>query len=145
MITFLLYIATAISTAWQLSQQILMGVWGKPSNPFEFIGFLGSIILLASAYVALFSLRRATWIAIAASVLLWIFYVPAFISSIGGIISGQYIIEPFVFVPTLLLVGTTSLSIMSALNLRRQKTSDLILFRKSSKIFAMQQSQRQGF
>jgi hypothetical protein len=31
-IPFLFYSAAAFATGWQISQQILMGVWGKPSN-----------------------------------------------------------------------------------------------------------------
>lgn len=105
MTAFLLFFVTALATGWQLSQQILMGVWGKPSNPIEFVGFIGSLILFASAYVALFSLRRAIWIAMGATVLLWIFYLPALVTtaSTGGPV--------VVFVPGLLLGCTTGLLI----------------------------------
>jgi hypothetical protein len=127
MITFLLYLATAICTGWQLSQQILMGVWGKPSNPLEYLAFVGSLILLVSAYVALFSLRRARRIAIGASALLWIFYVPACINTIVGTSSGGFTMEILVFVPIVLLVSTTAYSILMQFGLLRQRTSNAIL------------------
>jgi hypothetical protein len=82
MATFLLLFATAIWTAWQLSQSILMGVWGKPFNPLEGIAFLGSLVLFASSYIALFNLRRAIWSAVGALVLLWACYLPAIIATV---------------------------------------------------------------
>jgi len=122
---FLIYIITAIGTGWQLSQQILMGVWGKPSNPIEYLAFAGSMILLVSAYVALFSLSRARSIAIVASALLWMFYVPASINAITGIVSGGHSLVPLAFIPILLLVITTGYSVLTAFRVRRQKASDV--------------------
>src|SRR5581483_4061900 len=103
------------------------GVWGKPSNPIEYLAFLGSLILLASAYIALFSLRLAMVTAIVASALLWIFYAPASINAIAGIFSGRYSMEPLAFAPVMLLAVTTGYSVLIILRRRRQKAGDPIV------------------
>jgi hypothetical protein len=131
MTAFLLFIVTALATGWQLSQQILMGVWGKPLNPLELVGFTGSLILLASAYVALFSMRRALWGAVVATALLWTFYLPALATTV----SADGPVPVIVFGPGFLLGCTTGLLIFELGRCLRKKNDGAIPTDAPPKIF----------
>ena len=125
MIPFLLYTSAAFATGWQISQQILMGVWGKPSNPIEHLAFYGSLLLLLSGYVALFSPHRAAWAAIVSMVPLWVFYLPATVDGIDGIVQRRYLFEALAFIPLLLLVVATVHSAASAIRPLRGKRGNV--------------------
>jgi hypothetical protein len=103
MAPFLIFLITGLATGYQLFQQIMWGVWGKPPNPFEFIGLLGSLILVIAGYGALFSLRIFRWLALIALIPLWIYYVPALLNTITDTFSGRYVFEIIVFAPPIFL------------------------------------------
>jgi hypothetical protein len=107
MATFFLFAVTAISTGLQLSQSIMMGVWGKPFSPIEGIAFVGALALLVSSYLALFSIRRAVWGAAGSVALLWTAYLPAVVASTPQIGHSSLGEDFFGFVPVFLLGSTT--------------------------------------
>jgi hypothetical protein len=100
-----------------------MGVWGKPSNPFESFAFFGSLALLVTAFIALFTPRRAAWVAIVSMVPLWIFYAPATTYSIRRVVHGRDVFELLVFLPPLLLVVASGYATNTALRGLRRKAA----------------------
>jgi hypothetical protein len=56
-------------------------IWGAPRNPFHYVSFFGSILLLVAALAAPFSARVSAKIALGGLAAAWCFYAPAIIVS----------------------------------------------------------------
>lgn len=82
MLPFCLYFVTGIVTGFHVYTLVLLGLYGAPSNPFEFVSLLGSLCLLIAAYVSLSKPNAAAKIALLASLMIWCFYGPAIAKSV---------------------------------------------------------------
>jgi len=75
--------STGVMTGWQLSRAILMGLYGAPISPVEYVALCGAFVLLASAGIALYFPRGFVWPACVGLALLWGFYFPALVRTMG--------------------------------------------------------------
>ena len=74
MFTLTIYGATAIATGVQLWWLMPWAIWGARLTPLEYIGLLGSAVLLAAAVLALRKHRNVQFLALGGLLLLWPFY-----------------------------------------------------------------------
>ena len=73
-----LYAVTAVVVGWQTFRLMMWGVWGKPSNVWEFVALFGAFVLLYGAAAAYDKALRGEKIAASfGCVLVWCFYGPA--------------------------------------------------------------------
>lgn len=70
-----LFIGSAIVCFWQISQLILLGLYGRHGTVYDWIGLTGSLTLFVSAF--LLSFRVGPFVALIGSACLLIFYIPA--------------------------------------------------------------------
>ncbi|MGC0777808.1 MAG: hypothetical protein WCD68_11420, partial [Candidatus Acidiferrum sp.] len=74
MFALTIYGATAIATGVQLWWLMSWAIWGAPLSPLEYIGLLGSAVLLVAAVVGLRKRRIVHFLALGGLLLLWPFY-----------------------------------------------------------------------
>jgi hypothetical protein len=104
-----LFLLTAIATGWQVYWLMMWGFWGKPSDPLECVSLFGSLFLLIGAVFAFLGRPSAGLVAGAGCLLLWTFYAPATWQTVVDARSGQGRFNPIVFVPPVLLLGSSLL------------------------------------
>lgn len=68
------YGLTAIATGVQLWWLTSWAIWGAPINPLEYIGLLGSVVLLVATLLGLRRHRNVRFVALCGLLLLWPFY-----------------------------------------------------------------------
>ncbi len=74
MLASAIYGATGIATGVQLWWLMSWAIWGVPLNPLEYVGLLGSAVLLTAAVLGLRKRRNAKFLASGGLLLLWPFY-----------------------------------------------------------------------
>ena len=102
----LIYLGAGVTTGWQVFSLLLWAVWGRPVSVMEFVALAGAFGLIAAALCTSFNGRAATGLALPATVLLWIFYLPALVATVFYS-PGTRVWDWTVFVPPLLLSAAT--------------------------------------
>jgi hypothetical protein len=69
-----IYGATAIATGIQLWWLMSWAIWGAPINPLEYVGLLGSIVLLVATVLGLKKYHNVQFIALFGLIMLWPIY-----------------------------------------------------------------------
>jgi hypothetical protein len=69
-----IYGVTAIVTGVQLWWLMSWAIWGAPTNPLEYIGLIGSVVLLVATFLGLRRHRTVQFIALCGLLLLWPVY-----------------------------------------------------------------------
>jgi hypothetical protein len=113
MLPFLLYLVTGLAAGAQILWLVMWAVWGRPTQTVELAACFASAALLLVAYVALFSVRAAAWLALPCALVQWAFYAPAVWQTLVALINPQAPPRPgaawlafLVFVPALLSAAT---------------------------------------
>jgi hypothetical protein len=81
MLPFCLYFVAGIVTGLHV-YTLALAMYGAQLNPLELVSLLGSLCLLAAAYVSLSKPNAAAKIALLASLMIWCFYGPAIAKSV---------------------------------------------------------------
>ena len=74
MLASAIYGATAIATGVQLWWLMSWAIWGAPITPLEYVGLLGSVVLLVATFPGCQKLRYGQFIVLCGLSLLWPFY-----------------------------------------------------------------------
>ena len=74
MLASTIYGATAIATGVQLWWLISWAIWGAPINPLEYVGLLGSIVLLVATVLGLRRYSNVQLIVLCGLIMLWPIY-----------------------------------------------------------------------
>jgi len=77
MLPFILYLVTAVVTAFHLWSLLSFALYGAPFNLLELLSLLGSFCLLIAAYISLFRPHAGARLALIACLVMWCFYAPA--------------------------------------------------------------------
>src|SRR4051812_12485552 len=97
-----LYTSTAAATGWQVFRIMMLGVWGKPSNPWEFVALFGCLVLLYAAASAYDGAPRSEKLAaVLGCGLLWAFYGPAIDITLSELFSSNVEFETIELMPPL--------------------------------------------
>ena len=95
MLPFALYILAAAFTFLQAFRAFFLRTWGVPTDIFDTVGLLGSILIAAGACVTLFNLKRGAAIALAGAAGTWLFFlrawIPLWFKHPTGIGAGQWL------------------------------------------------------
>lgn len=77
MFPFALYLATGLIVGLHVFILVAQAIWGAPTHPTQYITFGGALGLALASFLALFWGRLGGLVAFPASVLCWMFYLPA--------------------------------------------------------------------
>ena len=114
-----LYMATALTTGFQVYWVLMMAIWGAPTSPLEFVSICGSVVLFIAGVLAKWRPRAAAMTALCASAAIWSFYAPSLFGTFIRVPYINLLVQPqhylrWVFrsflvglIPAVLLVVTT--------------------------------------
>lgn len=89
MLPFFLYLIAGALTGFQVYALLALGVYGAPVSPLEFLSLLGSLVLIAAAYLSLWKPCVAARVALLAALTIWCFYAPATVQTIRARLPGH--------------------------------------------------------
>jgi hypothetical protein len=119
-----LFIITGLVFTAQTFSLLAMGVYGAPTNVWEWFALLGSVMLIAAGVIYAWKKVIGAYIACGALVLIWSFYIPAIIVSIRAILVGYASVGIADLLRTLGLYGLLAASTTVAVQdtMRHRKT-----------------------
>jgi hypothetical protein len=124
MLPFAIYLITALLTGFHVYSLLSLAVYGVPATLLEPASLVGSVWLLAAAYVSLFRARVGAKIALPSSLLAWCFYAPALLGTMRagkiGQISGAAVL-PYLAVMFLAVSTAYSAFVSFAPSLPRRR------------------------
>lgn len=115
MIALLLYATTAVATGSQVFGLLMWGVWGAPTHWTQNLSLLGSLGLLVTSLVTLYSPRIASAGALLSELAIWPFYAPAFVVSVQHVVAQPSLGSFLVLAPVGFLALSTAHAFMAFL------------------------------
>ena len=70
------YIVTGLLLLAQTYWMLAWAIWGAPTNIWEYLALLGSLVLLIAGILHIWRRRAATYLAAISEALIWCFYLP---------------------------------------------------------------------
>ena len=119
-----IYLIAGVVTGWQLLRLVLWGVWGRPVHLLELSALCAAILLFVTSFLSMRRHKQTAVIALIATGILWLFYVPSLFQTLRfkvgpfsliervslprniGVISGTVDLLRIVIPPLLLLCAT---------------------------------------
>jgi hypothetical protein len=112
-VPFLLYVITGLATGAQVYWLLMWGVWGRPSHPLQYVSLIASLALILASFLSLYRSRQAAWLALVATLAIWVFFGPAAVVTLKQLLTSARVFRPLVFLPPVLLLATTSYAVMA--------------------------------
>jgi hypothetical protein len=79
-VSFIVYLITALTLGFVAFESMMVGVWGVPINPLNYVAVLAAMALFFGSFVCLFNFANGRMICAIALAALGTFYVPAIVS-----------------------------------------------------------------
>jgi tetrahydromethanopterin S-methyltransferase subunit D len=113
-----LFIITGLVLMAQTYWLLAWAIWGAPTSAWEYLALFGSVILIAAGITHIWKKTLGIYIAIAALLAIWCFYLPAIIVTTRTMLTSAAVPDPrwiltigCVFAP---LIASTILAIRDA-------------------------------
>jgi hypothetical protein len=87
-----LFIVTGLVLTAQTFWLLAWGIYGAPTNVWEWLAFFGSLLLITAGITYIWKKIIGAYIVCGSLVLLWSFYVPAIIVSVRSVLVGYAVV-----------------------------------------------------